>query len=137
MRHIKFPDDEIWLKDLLLRKYSDNYDVVTTESWVRHVVLPNPHLFYAVRTDHAFVLTGLRSTPWTPNDIEAVVSIVTADDGHVWDCIHLLRDSVDWARRRKAVQWSAFSETGVDLGPLMERIGCHLEPRFVVSLRGE
>lgn len=136
MRHIRFPEDESWLKQLLVRRYS-NFDVVTSEAWLRHVVFPNPHLFYAIRTDHAFLLCGLRSTPWMPNDLQCVISIVVAEEGHGWDCIHLLRDSIAWAKRRNAAEWSAFSETDVDLGALMERVGAHLEPRYVINLREE
>jgi len=120
---------------LFKRRYPNNYDAVTSDAWMSEVVLKAPKMFYAARTDDAFLVALITSPPWLPDDYEVYVTVVCADHGKVWQTLPLLRSSVEWARRRRAVSWHFQSDTLNDIGPLMRRLGaCVQKPRYKIDL---
>lgn len=135
VRPILFPMDFPWLKDLLLRKYGNNYDVQSTELWFNNVVLRDSFSFLPIRSEGAFLLASLRTSAWLPNEFECSISLLAAHDGCHWQTLPLLRESIAWAKRRRAARWCAYSETDTDYSALMNRIGAIEEPRFTMNLK--
>jgi hypothetical protein len=127
-------DEDIpWLTWLCKKRYAADYDSESTTAWFRNIVLKSPLMFYAVRSQDAFVVTMISVTPWLPNSIEANVVFVCADDDAMWQALRLLRCSIDWARRRKCTLWRLSSDTGNELGPLAKRLGAvEVSPRYVL-----
>lgn len=80
-------------------------------------------MFWAMRTDNAFCIAMLSTTPWRPSIPEANVALVCADFGCMWEAITLLRESIKWARRRRCSLWRLSSETDFDLGPIAHKLG--------------
>jgi hypothetical protein len=117
-----------------VRRYPNNYDAETSERWIREVVLRTPLLYSAWRTDDAFLIALLSLNPWLPNDIECHVVVTCADFGHVWQTVPLLKHSIKWAKERKAVSWTFYSDTEHDIAPLMKRIGARMMTRWRVDL---
>ena len=104
---------------------------------MREIVLKNPLKFYALRTDGALCISVMSETPWLPNKREVGVVVALADFTKVWETLPLLRASVNWARKRKAVIWRFQSDTEHDIGPLMQRIGAEPDrPRYQIQLKG-
>jgi len=102
---------------------------------VRNVVLRMPQNFRAMRSDDAFVVTMITALPWQPNALRAHVMILSAEEGKIWQVPPLLRDSLEWARRRNAVSWSCQAAPGLNLWPLAKRIGANIiEPRYTLNL---
>jgi hypothetical protein len=128
-------DDLPWLKQLCLRKYSDRYEPEATENWYKQLVLKNPLLFLAIRTDKAFLIALISCLPWTPSEFEANIIFLCAEDNAAWHTLKLLRYSIDWARRRKLTYWRIAGETEFDLGPLALRVGAkESQPRYSLRL---
>jgi hypothetical protein len=125
-------DDDIpWLSELGKRKYGERYDYLTVENWYRNIVLKQPLLFYPMRTKHAFCISMLSFLPWCPGDGECVVVLICADDGRMWEAMHLLRNSIDWGRSRKCAVWKLSGDTVYDLRPMATRVGAtEISPRF-------
>ena len=134
--------DRPWLVDLCKRRYSHIYDAGTADAWLLNVVLPNPIQFYATRTANAFQVTNLTTTPWTPQKFKADIVFICADrtspEGKsVWETLSLLRDSIQWARDRRASAWQFETETEHDLKPLMQKLGAkEITPRYRLTLEG-
>lgn len=129
-------EDVPWLLDIGVRRYPNNYDPDSTGRWIRNTVLPNTALFNAWRTDNAFLIALLSLNPWLPLDIECYVVVTCADFGHVWECVPLLRASIEWAKYRKCVSWGFHSDTQHDIAPLMKRIGAKELTRYKIDLGG-
>ena len=123
------------MTDICVRRYPQNYDLKTTERWLKQTVLPQSLIYYAARTDDAFCVSMVAVAPWTPSDFRCEVCIIGADVGHVWQCIPLLKASIAWARGRKCVSWHCDSATSQEIGPLMKRVGATaIEPRYRMEL---
>jgi hypothetical protein len=129
-------DEDIpWLTWLCKKRYAADYDSESTIAWFRNIVLKSPLMFYAVRSQDAFVITMISVTPWLPGSIEANIIFICADDDAMWQALRLLRCSVDWARRRKCTLWRLSSDTAYELGPLAKRLGAtELSPRYALRL---
>ena len=128
-------DDLPWLKDLCLRRYSHRYEPESTENWFRQLVLKNPLLFLAIRTDNAFSISLISCLPWLPSEFEVNVIFLCAEHGEMWQALKLCRYSIDWARRRKCHVWRLASETGYDLSMISKRLGCkELTARYSLRL---
>lgn len=113
---------------------SDKFDRFGTEGWIRNTVLKSPLLFFPVRTDNAFLVAMLTTTPWTPAEFETNILIVCADHGGMWEALSLLRASINWARLRKCSSWRLTSDND-DLTMLARRLGAtELSPRFTLEL---
>ena len=98
-------------------------------------MLKNPIQYYATRTADAFQVTNLTTTPWQPQNFRADIVFICVDHGKLWQAFPLLRDSIQWARDRKAVQWRFESETMYDLKPIMEKLGVReLTPRYCLNI---
>jgi hypothetical protein len=122
---------------LCKRRYPPEYDAANADAWMRHVVLKNPQQYYATRTANAFQITNLTCTPWRPSDFKADIVFICADEGKMWEALPLLKDSIKWARDRKAYEWRFETETDFDLKPLMQRLGVFgTTPRYRTSLVG-
>lgn len=121
-----------WLTYLCRKRYSHAYDPESTQAWFKNIVLKSPLMFYPIRTRDAFVITMLSIVPWLPNDIDANVIFICADDGAMWQSLKLLRCSIEWAKRRRATLWRLSSDTDNDLRMLAMRVGAtEIAPRFV------
>jgi hypothetical protein len=105
------------------RRYPGRYDRLATEMWVRNIVLKGPMMFLPIRSDHAYLIAMLSTTPWTPATPECNIAMVCADDGAMWEAVMLLRASIEWAKRRKCSLWRLSSETDFDLGPIANKLG--------------
>ena len=124
-----------WMIELGNRRYSNHYDHMATEMWVRGIVLKSPMMFWPCRTDNAFCIAMISTTPWNPSTPEANVVLVCAEEGHMWEAVMLLRASIEWAKRRKCSLWRLSSETDFDLAPIALKLGAK-EPnvRWVLRL---
>jgi hypothetical protein len=127
-------DDIPFMLELGDRRYPGRYDRLGTEMWFRNIVLKGPMMFLPIRSDNAFMIAMLSTTPWTPHTPEANVTLVCADDGKMWQAVMLLRASIEWARRRKCSLWRISSETDFDLGPIAHKLGA-TEPNTRWQLR--
>lgn len=117
------------------RRYPGRYDRLGTEMWVRNIVLKGPMMFLPIRSDNAFLIAMLSTTPWIPQTPECNVVLVCAEDGHMWEAIMLLRASIEWARRRKCSLWRLSSETDFDLAPIAHKLGAtEANVRYVLRL---
>ena len=129
-------DDLPWLLTLCERRYSARYDSKTTQAWYINLVLKNPQLYLAERTDHAFCITHIYVLPFTGKDIIADVMFLCAEEGTMWDTVRLMRSSIDWAKERNGRKWQIASDTDFDLTPLAKRVGAKfLAPRCVLDLK--
>lgn len=127
--------DRPWLVDLCKRRYSNKYSAETADAYLCNVVLKNPIQYYATRTADAFQITNLTTTPWTPRDYRADMVFICCDHGKMWQSLLLLRDSIQWARDRRAVAWRFETETDTDLAPIMKRLGVReITPRYHLDL---
>jgi hypothetical protein len=128
-------NDLDWLVSLCKRRYSNHYDPITTEAWFRNMVLKNPQLYLAQRTDNAFCITHIYVLPWTGTEIEVDVMFLCAEHGAGWETLELLRASIAWARTHNGKRWRLSSDTEFDLTPLARRVGARLlTPRCVLDL---
>jgi len=124
-----------WLIDLCKRRYSDKYDPAGAEGWFRNTVLKSSILFYPARTEHAFTITMLACEPWSPSEFTANVVFTCAEDGAMWQVIHLLRDSITWSKKRRCVAWRMWSDTEYDVAALARRVGAtEVLPRHSLRL---
>lgn len=122
-----------WLYDICIRRYSPEYDPVSTEHWFRNLVLKNPLFFCAQRTDNAFCITALSALNWLPTKFNANVAFIAAEEGAVWEAMKLLRASIAWARSRKAATWAVASDTPTDLKLMAYHLGAtEIHPRYVI-----
>lgn len=127
--------DVPWMHKIFKIRYPNNYDSISADTWMHETVLKMPTLFLAVRTEDAFLIAMLGNRPWLPNDFICHVVVVASDHGRIWQCPTLLRYSIDWARRRKAVIWNFQSDTEYDIAPLMKRVGIkEIAPRYRLEL---
>ena len=128
-------EDSAWMCALGRRRYPNNYDATGADAWFCEIVIKSPLMFRAARTDNAFCISMLSCNPWTPTEFEVHCVAVCAEDGHMWDTLALLRDSIAFARMRKCERWNITSETAFDLGPLAMRVGARKRtPRYTLEL---
>jgi hypothetical protein len=126
-------NDIPWLTDLCKRRYSNQYDSVTTEGWFRNIVLKQPVVFYPARMPNAFCISMLSLVPWLPSTVECNIVFVCAEHGALWEAMKLLRSSIAWAKMRGCTLWRLSSDTDYDLSPMAERLGAkEISPRYVV-----
>jgi hypothetical protein len=129
--------DRPWLVDLCKRRYSHIYDAGTADAWLTNIALKNPIQYYPTRTANAFQVTNLTTTPWAPSRFKADIVLICADKDKIWEALSLLRDSIQWARDRRACEWRFETETEFDLKILMQKLGAtELTPRYRLDLRG-
>ena len=122
-----------WLNYICKKRYSNRYDSSTTENWFRNIVLKSPMTFYATRMSDAFQISMLSVMPWLPAEPECIELFVCADDGKMWQALKLLRDSIDWARKRRCAMWRLSSDTDSDLVGLAKRLGVtEISPRYTI-----
>ena len=127
--------DMPWLTKLCIKRYSNRYDPTTTQQWYINVVLKNPLLFVAERTDNAFAISHLYTMPWTAKELEVDIMFLCADQGAVWEAVTLCRSSIKWAREHNAKKWRVSSETAFELGPIADRLGARLHSqRYIKEL---
>ena len=128
-------NDIQWLIFLGKKRYGIDFDYATAESWFRNIVLKSPLMFHAVRTANAFSISMISTLPWMPAEFECNVVFVCADDGAMWEAFKLMRDSIEWARKRKCTRWRLSSDTSVDLCNMARRLGAtEISPRFTLVL---
>ena len=114
-------------------RYSNRFDLVAAEMWMRNVVLKQPVVFFPVRTDHAFCVALISVIPWMPAEPEANLVMLCAEQGFMWDAIALLREAAAWASRRRCTELRITSETAFDLAPIAQRLGAiELPSRFAL-----
>ena len=126
-----------WLFYLCRKQYASKFDAIATEVWFRNTVLRSPLLYCPQRTDNAFCISMMTTTPWVPFEFEASVVFICADDtpGHTWEVLRLLRASVAWAKLRRCAAWRCASETDSDLTAFARRVGAtEISPRFTLRL---
>ena len=117
------------------RRYTQRADPMALEAWFRGVVLKQPAIWLAVRTDNAFVMGVINVRPWIPSEMELALVLVCADEGAMWEMIELLRFSMEWAKTRRCTDWQISSITRFDLGPIARRLGeVTIEPHYKVKL---
>ena len=93
-------------------------------------------VFYAARTDNAFIIALLACVPWFPTEWETNVIFICAEPGAQWETIKLLRCSIAWAKARNCTTWRIASDTHIDTAPLAKRVGAtEIAPRWVVQMK--
>lgn len=128
-------NDIFWVVWLGRKKYPKNYDPAGAEGWLRNIVLKNPMMFFAERTQNAFCVSMMSVKPWTPSEQECNIAAFCCDDDAMWEGMKLIRDSIEWARNRKCVSWTVNSDTENDFTMLARRVGAtELSPRFSIRL---
>jgi hypothetical protein len=71
--------------------------------------------------------------PWFPAEPECSAIFACAEDGAMWDVIKLMRDSIEWARRRRCSMWRLSSDTAADFENVAKRLGAtEISPRYVI-----
>jgi hypothetical protein len=128
-------EDIPWLRQLAIKRYTQRWDPISSETWFRNVVLKQPVIFHAVRTENAFAISLLSVPPWFPGEYACDLIFICADDGAMYEALHLIRASIEWARSRKCSIWRISSDTDHDLAPLAKRVGANEPtPRYVLRL---
>jgi hypothetical protein len=128
IRLIDEVDVNPWMLGLAQRRYSNRFDFQAGELWVKGIVLRQPMVFLPIRTDNAFCIGMISANPWLPAEWHAHIAMVAAEEGKMWDAMALLRESVEWAKRRKCVDWRMNSQTSFDLAPMARRLGAVEDP---------
>ena len=105
------------------RRYTQTADAMALEAWFRGVVLKQPVIHLAVRSDNAFVIGVINVVPWIPGEMELALILVCADEGAMWELIELLRFSMEWAKLRRCTDWQISSITQFDFEPIAKRLG--------------
>ena len=124
------------MQELGDRRYPGRYDRLGTEMWVRNIVLKGPMMFLPIRSDHAFLIAMLSTTPWMPATPECNITLVCAEEGKMSEAVMLLRASIEWAKRRLCSLWRLSSETDFDIGPIAHKLGAtEANVRYVKRLR--
>ena len=120
-----------WMHDLGSRRYPQRFDSISTEQWFRNVVMKQPLLFYPARTENAYCISMLGLLPWLPTEVECNVVFICTEPGFMWEGIHCLRASIDWAKSRRCKLWRISSDTDYDLRAIALRLGAtEVSPRF-------
>lgn len=99
-----------------------------------HEIMEEPDIFCAV-SGHAASIA--RSHRWDGLPTVANVTVLfLAGVAYPWDCVRCLRLTAAWARAIGSGNLKIDAETGVDLGPLVRRIGGEVRsvPAYTVSL---
>jgi hypothetical protein len=124
-----------WMLEVAAKRYpTDKFDLLSTETWFRNIVLKSPMIFLPIRTKNAFLVAMLCCVPWIPAEFETNIILVCADEGAMWEALRLLRVSVEWAKIRKCSSWRLTSEND-DLTMMARRIGANeISPRFQLRL---
>ena len=126
-------NDIPWLYDICRRRYSNDYDPISTELWFRNRVLKEPMWFLPQRTPNAFCISSLATLPWLPSDFNCNIAFICAEEGAGWEALKLLRASVAWAYNRKCKTWAVASDTPVDLKQMALRLDAtEIHPRYVI-----
>jgi hypothetical protein len=112
--------DVSWMIELARRRFRA-FDPVAAQSWFVSEVLTNDR-YFAMRTEDAFLVAVLSSMPWSTSRSEAIVLILITDDDKPWQIVRLLRESIKWARQRKAAHWHFWMDDA-DAGALARRVG--------------
>lgn len=122
-----------WLNFICKKRYSNRYDSDTTENWFRNIVLKSPLTFHATRSENAFQISMLSIMPWLPAEPECSVIFACADEGKGWEVVKLMRESIEWARKRRCAMWRLASDTEAEFEMLAKRLGCdQISPRYVI-----
>lgn len=128
-------NDLQWLIFLGKKRYGVDYDYLSVEGWFRNIVLKNPMMFLATRLTNSFQIGLVSLLPWVPSKLEYHVVFICSDDGAMWEAAKLLRQSIDWARKRGCKCWRLSSDTEFDLAPVARRLGAtEVSPRFTINL---
>ena len=126
-------NDIPWLYDICRRRYSHDYDSISTELWFRNIVLKNPLLFLPQRMPYSFCISQLSVLPWLPSDFNCNIAFICAEEGCGWEALKLLRASINWARQRQCKTWAVASDTPVDLKQMALRLDAtEIHPRYVI-----
>jgi TfoX/Sxy family transcriptional regulator of competence genes len=112
-------DDVQWMIDLARVRFRA-FDPVAARSWFVNDVLTNDR-YFAMRTEDAFLVAVLGSMSWASRTEAIVLILITADD-KPWQIVRLLRESIKWARQRKAAHWHFWMDDA-DAGALARRVG--------------
>src|SRR5215475_4680323 len=73
-----------WMVPIFKQRYSNAFDAEESLRWMTNVVLPAPHVFYAIRSENAFLIALLTFPPWIPERRDAYVVVVATAPGHIW-----------------------------------------------------
>ena len=125
-------EDLPWVYDLCCRRYGPEFHPDTTAAWFLNVVLPRPLEYFAIRSERALTIVQLTIQPFRGCITEAQTMFTCAEEGAIWDVVHLLRKSKDWSKERGASRWCLWSETSFELGPLARRLGFPKETKVYV-----
>lgn len=116
--------DLSWALDLATRRYP-TFDRMATARWAIGV-LHEPRI-YMRRTRAAFVVGSLEAKVWLPKQLSCHMLFLCAEPGAHWQAMTLLRRLREWAIANQATRLFVGTDTGIDLGPMVNR----LQPRGV------
>jgi hypothetical protein len=130
------PEDVQWISELFEGRYGPRYNWPATQLWYLNIVLKAPMQFFPIRTDNALCITSIGLEPWHPQELEAFINTLVSRPNATWEVLELLRESVDWAKKRGCTRWRFQSDTGNDIAPLMKRLGAkEIDPRFAIEFK--
>jgi hypothetical protein len=87
-----------------------------------------------IRRSQAFLIATTVGVPWRPVEREAHVLVLCAAEGHHWQAVGLLRESLRWARSQGCRHWRFSSDTTYPVDALCRRIGAKRETRYSAEL---
>lgn len=121
------------MTELATRRLGE-FDQTTAEGWFTTEVLPKFGLYLPIRTPDAFLIALLNAAPWNLAKMECIVLLLVSDEDAIWQAIHLLRLSLEWARMRGAAHWRYWQDNS-DAGVLARRVGAKLDtPRYRIDI---
>ena len=86
-----------------------------------------------IRRSHAFLIGTIVTSPWAPDVKEFHGLVLCAVQGHHWQAVALLRDSVIWAHQQGCSRWW-FTSDRASIDALCRRIGAKRETRYLIDL---
>lgn len=126
------PADIPWVVSLGTQRYRDYDAGGGLEALAQAMRLSTA---IAWRSEHGFLVGNIVRTLWAPKVPVLHILAFCVEEGHHWDAVELLRDSIRWARERGCAKWFFNSDTEHRVGPLARRIGARLAECYVVDFR--
>ncbi|MDE2099895.1 MAG: hypothetical protein KGL39_21760 [Patescibacteria group bacterium] len=128
------PADFPWCHDLCRRAYPlGYYDPMASQRWFEALLQSSG--FRALRGDKAFAIAAIQERPWNPARTDAFLLPVVAPDRSGFELYRLIRALVVWAKRVGADQFHFDAITGVDFGPIAQRLGAKpASPNYILQL---
>jgi hypothetical protein len=123
--------DLAWVVGLGMQRYGNHYDAGGgLEALTQAMRLKSA---IAWRTDHGFLIGNIVTTLWAPKFPTLHCLAICTEEGHHWEAIELLRESIEWARKRGCRRWLLNSDTDHRIDALAFRVGAQRAAVYEVN----